>query len=41
MPQHLKNRTVQVLLADELMLDSGALATVDEGKARVRVLPIG
>ena len=41
MPQHFKSRLVQVLRQYESMLDSGALVTVDEGKARVRVLPIG
>ncbi len=41
MPQHLKDRMVQVLRQYEPELESGALVTVDESKARVRVLPIG
>lgn len=41
MPWYLKDRILQVLLQHESELESGALVTVDESRARVRVLPIG
>lgn len=40
-PQHLMDRMVQILREYESVLEIGALVTVDESKARVRVLPIG
>lgn len=41
LPERLKGRMIQALRLYESMLDSCALVTVDESKARVRVLPIG
>lgn len=40
MPWNLGERVVQILRQFEDALEAGALVTVDESKARVRVLPI-
>jgi len=40
-PDVLGDRLVMVLRENESVLEKGALLTVDEGKARVRVLPFG
>ena len=40
MPWNLGDRVVQILRRFEDALEEGALVTVDESKARVRVLPI-
>ena len=40
-PDVLGNRLIKVLREHESALGKGALLTVDEGKARVRVLPFG
>jgi predicted nuclease of predicted toxin-antitoxin system len=40
-PEVLGNRLVKVLQEHQSVLEKGALLTVDEGKARVRVLPFG
>ena len=40
-PEVLGNRLVKVLREHQSVLEKGALLTVDEGKARVRVLPFG
>ena len=39
-PSHLANTVVAVLRANEATLEQGALIVVDEGKARVRILPL-
>jgi len=38
-PEVLGNRLIEVLQEHEATLEKGALLTVDEAKARVRVLP--
>ncbi len=40
LPSHLANTVVAVLRANEAPLDEGALIVVDEGRARVRILPL-
>jgi predicted nuclease of predicted toxin-antitoxin system len=40
-PNILGDRLVRVLREHQSVLENGALLTVDEGKARVRVLPFG
>jgi len=40
-PDVLGDRLMMVLRENESVLEKGALLTVDEGKARVRVLPFG
>ena len=40
-PEVLGKRLVKVLQEHQSVLEKGALLTVDEGKARVRVLPFG
>ena len=40
-PGALGNRLIKVLREHQPVLEKGALLTVDEGKARVRVLPFG
>jgi len=39
MPQSLGSRLVRILRQYESVLEKGALATVDEAKSRVRILP--
>ena len=40
LPSHLANTVVAVLRANEDLLNEGALIVVDEGRARVRILPL-
>ena len=40
LPEYLGNRLVQLLRQFEPMLETGALITIDEIRARVRILPI-
>jgi predicted nuclease of predicted toxin-antitoxin system len=40
LPSHLANTVVAVLRANEETLEQGALIVVDEGRARVRILPL-
>lgn len=40
LPSHLANTVVAVLRANEASLGEGALIVVDEGRARVRILPL-
>ncbi len=40
LPSHLANMVVAVLQTNEMLLDEGALIVVDEGRARVRILPL-
>ena len=40
LPSHLANTVVAVLRAYEETLEQGALIVVDEGRARVRILPL-
>jgi predicted nuclease of predicted toxin-antitoxin system len=40
LPSHLANIVVAVLQTNEMLLDEGALIVVDEGRARVRILPL-
>lgn len=40
LPSHLSNTVVAVLRANEDFLEQGALIVVDEGRARVRILPL-
>ena len=40
LPEYLGNRLVQLLWQFEPMLKTGALITIDEIRARVRILPI-
>jgi predicted nuclease of predicted toxin-antitoxin system len=40
-PEILGNRLIKVLKEHQSVLEKGALLTVDEAKARVRVLPFG
>jgi predicted nuclease of predicted toxin-antitoxin system len=40
MPEHLEGLVVQSLLQHEALLEAGALVTLDEGRARVRILPL-
>ena len=40
LPSHLANMIIAVLRANEATLNEGALIVVDEGRARVRVLPL-
>jgi predicted nuclease of predicted toxin-antitoxin system len=40
-PEVLGDRLVRVLREHQSRLEQGALLTVDEGKARIRVLPFG
>ena len=39
MPQNLGSRLVEILRQHESVLESGALITVDEVRARMRILP--
>lgn len=40
LPSHLASTVVSVLRANEETLEQGALIVVDEGRARVRILPL-
>jgi len=40
LPSHLANIVIAVLRENEALLEQGALIVVDEGKARVRILPL-
>ncbi|MGI8494092.1 MAG: DUF5615 family PIN-like protein [Pyrinomonadaceae bacterium] len=40
LPSHLANTVVSVLRENEALLEQGALVVVDEGRARVRILPL-
>jgi predicted nuclease of predicted toxin-antitoxin system len=40
LPSHLANTIVSVLRINETVLAQGALIVVDEGKERVRILPL-
>ena len=40
LPSHLSKIVATVLLTNETPLEEGALIVVDEGKARVRILPL-
>ena len=40
LPSHLANTVVAVLRTNEESLEQGALIVVDEGRARVRILPL-
>lgn len=40
LPSHLANIVITVLRANEKTLEQGALIVVDEGRARVRILPL-
>ena len=40
LPLHLANTVITVLRANEETLEQGALIVVDEGRARVRILPL-
>jgi predicted nuclease of predicted toxin-antitoxin system len=40
LPSHLANTIVSVLRENEALLEQGALVVVDEGRARVRILPL-
>lgn len=40
LPSHLANTVIAVLRANEETLERGALIVVDEGRARVRILPL-
>ncbi len=40
LPSHLANIVIAVLRANEETLEQGALIVVDEGSARVRILPL-
>ncbi len=40
LPSHLANTVVSVLRENEALLKQGALIVVDEGRARVRILPL-
>ena len=40
LPPHLANTVITVLQANEETLKQGALIVVDEGRARVRILPL-
>lgn len=40
LPSHLANTVVAVLRENARLLDEGALIVVDEGRARVRILPL-
>lgn len=39
-PRHLERSLVDVLLAYEEIINEGALVVIDEGRARVRILPL-
>jgi len=40
LPSHLANTVISVLRENESLLEQGALIVVDEGRARVRILPL-
>ncbi|MCP9495634.1 MAG: hypothetical protein MSG64_14405 [Pyrinomonadaceae bacterium MAG19_C2-C3] len=40
LPSHLANIVIAVLRENEALLERGALIVIDEGKARVRILPL-
>lgn len=40
LPSHLANIVIAVLRENEALLKQGALIVIDEGKARVRILPL-
>jgi predicted nuclease of predicted toxin-antitoxin system len=40
LPSHLAKMVVSILQANEISLEQGALIVVDEGRARVRILPL-
>jgi len=40
LPSHLANTVITVLRENESWLEQGALIVVDEGRARVRILPL-
>jgi predicted nuclease of predicted toxin-antitoxin system len=40
LPSHLANTVIAVLRANEETLEQGALIVIDEGRARVRILPL-
>lgn len=40
LPSHLANTVIAVLRANEETLEQGALIVVDEGKSRIRILPL-
>ncbi len=40
-PVHLERVVVEVLANNEALLETGALIIVDEGRSRVRILPLG
>ena len=40
LPSHLANIIVAVLQTNEMLLEEGALIVIDEGRARVRILPL-
>lgn len=39
-PTHLKTKVLKVLQTHESVLESGALIVIDEGRERVRILPL-
>jgi len=39
-PAHLEKALLDVLKANESLLDSGALIVLDEGRSRMRILPL-
>jgi predicted nuclease of predicted toxin-antitoxin system len=41
LPEHLENIVVDAIQRDQNELEQGAIVTVDELRAKVRVLPIG
>ncbi len=40
LPSHLANTVVAILRTNESALEQGALIVVDEGRARIRILPL-
>lgn len=40
LPGHLANTVIAVLRTHEILLEQGALIIIDEGRARVRILPL-
>ena len=39
-PAHLEMAVIEVLQNNELLLETGALIVLDEGRSRVRILPL-
>ena len=40
LPSHLANTVISILRENEALLEQGALIVVDEGRSRVRILPL-